>query len=334
MKKATLCYIERDGRYLMLLRNKKSADPNEGKWIGVGGKVEPGETVRDCAAREIREETGLTATELIPWGEVYFRSDVWEDEIMYLFLVKAFEGDLTGCDEGELYWIEKDRLFDLNLWDGDRVFLKYLLLGVRFDRMELDYRGDRLCRCAVDGREEELIDVYREDGQPAGYVATRDFVHWKGLWHATVHIWLKGRTPQGEPALLIQLRAAGKRLYPSSWDISSAGHIPAGEKPVEGALRELEEELGIHASPGELTFAGVIIMTYDDDIDQGYHDREHCYVYLLESQAEEPDFTLQASEVERVMWMPFDELYRAVERNTIRHCLFTRELDFIRPFIN
>ena len=333
MKNATLCYIERDGKILMMFRNKKPNDPNEGKWIGVGGKVEPGETVEQCARREILEETGLTVRELTAWGDVWFRSDVWEDEVMHLFAASGAEGELSECDEGELHWIEKDEVFSLRLWDGDRVFLKYLMQGVKFDRMELEYHGDRLCRCVVDGNEEELLDVNLRNGEPSGMVVSRDFVHWKGQWHPTVHVWLTGRDPQGKPTLLLQLRAAGKRLYPSHWDISAAGHIPAGERPLNGALRELEEELGVHAAPDDPVYAGVLIMTYDDDIGQGYHDREHCYVYLLHSDADESEFTLQASEVEKVMWMPFDELYEAVRRNTFHHCLFTRELDFIRPFI-
>ena len=159
MKDATLCYIESDGKYLMLLRNRKQNDPNEGKWIGVGGKREAGETPEECARREIREETGLKAVRLVPCGNVYFRSDVWEEEIMRLFLVTEFEGELTDCDEGELHWIEKDRIFDLKLWDGDRIFLKYLINGVHFDEMTLTYRGERLCGCTVDGEEVELIDV-------------------------------------------------------------------------------------------------------------------------------------------------------------------------------
>ena len=333
MKNATLCYIEQDGKYLMLLRNKKTDDPNEGKWIGVGGKVEPGETVEECARREILEETGLTVGELTPWGDVYFHSDVWEDEVMHLFLAGGTDGELSGCDEGELHWIDKDKVFYLRLWDGDRVFLKYLILGVKFDRMDLEYRGDTLCRCVVDGTEEELFDVYRENGEQAGMVASRDFVHWKGLWHRTVHIWLTGKDAEGNTALLIQLRAAGKRLYPSHWDISAAGHIPAGEISVEGALRELEEELGVHAAPDDLRFAGTLIMTYDDDIDQGYHDREFCDVYLLDCRMDESEFTLQESEVEKVMWMDFDGLYDAVVSDSIKHCLFTRELDFIRPLV-
>lgn len=333
MKDATLCYIERDGQYLMMLRNKKQNDPNEGKWIGVGGKLEEGESPEECAKREISEETGLQATKLIYCGDVYFRSDVWEEEIMRLFLVTEFEGELADCDEGELHWVDKDKIFDLHLWDGDRIFLKYLVSGREFDEMVLTYRGERLTSCRVDGEEVELIDVCNEDGSPAGYVASRDFVHWKGLWHTTNHMWAVRQNEGGRPELLLQLRAAGKRLYPSCWDISSAGHIPAGEEAVQGALRELREELGIDAAPDELEYIGTLVMTYDDDYGEGYHDREHCRISILRKPVELSDLTLQESEVERVMWFGLDELTHAMADGTLKHCLFEEELDFIRPHI-
>ena len=333
MKDATLCYIERDGRYLMMLRNKKQNDPNEGKWIGVGGKLEEGESPEECARREILEETGLNATELMHFGDVYFRSDVWGEEIMRLFLVTGFEGELADCAEGELHWIEKDKVFDLNLWDGDRIFLQYLITGKRFDEMTLTYEGERLCRCSVDGEDVELIDVYNEDGSPAGYVASRDYVHWKGLWHTTNHMWIVRQNEVGRYELLLQLRAACKRLYPSCWDISSAGHIPAGEAALQGAVREIQEELGLSVRPEELEYIGTLVMTYDDDYGEGYHDREHCRISILRKQVSISEMTLQASEVERVMWFGLDGLADAMADGTWKHCLYQEELDFIRPHL-
>lgn len=326
MKEATLCYLERDGKYLMLFRNKKPNDPNEGKWIGVGGKPEPGETPEQCAKREIYEETGLTARELVRFGTVTFLSDVWEAEIMHLFWVTEFEGELSECSEGELHWIEKERIFDLPLWDGDRIFLQYMFSGKPFSEMTLRYRGDRLAGCVVDGAEVELIDVDREDGSPAGYVSSRDFVHWHGLWHTTVHVWIVGESEAGKPALLLQFRAAGKRLYPSHWDISSAGHIPVGEDALQAALREVEEELGILPAEEEMEDLGTIVVTYDDDDGEGYHDREFCRMFLLRRNDPLSAFTLQPSEVERVMWIPFDELNQRIHDGTLRHCLDLREI--------
>ena len=116
MKNASLCYIERGGKYLMLLRNKKPDDPNEGKWIGVGGKLEPGESPADCARREIREETGLTMTDPSYRGVVTFINDQYETERMHLFTCDKWTGELTDCDEGELVWLPKKEMDALPQW--------------------------------------------------------------------------------------------------------------------------------------------------------------------------------------------------------------------------
>ena len=139
MLNTTLCYIEKDGMYLMLLRNKKKNDLNEGKWIGVGGKIEPGETPEEGVRREIREETGLEPGEVTLRGLVEFVSDRWEDEHMYLYTAKSGEETVAECSEGELKWIPKSDVFDLPLWEGDKVFLNYLLADKPFFHMELRY---------------------------------------------------------------------------------------------------------------------------------------------------------------------------------------------------
>ena len=127
MIKTTQCYLCKDDAYLMLLRNKKANDINEGKWIGVGGKIEKGETPRQGIAREILEETGLAAEELDFRGIVYFEYDEKESEKIYVYTCKRFHGELTDCNEGTLAWIHKDRMNELNLWEGDKVFLKRIL---------------------------------------------------------------------------------------------------------------------------------------------------------------------------------------------------------------
>lgn len=128
MKNTTLCYIEKDGKYLMLHRIKKENDLNEGKWIGVGGKFEPGETAEECLLREVYEETGVTLTSYRYRGIIKFLSDKWEDEVIYLYTADAYEGEISmECNEGVLAWIDKDKILDLNLWEGDSIFLKELL---------------------------------------------------------------------------------------------------------------------------------------------------------------------------------------------------------------
>jgi len=145
MKETTLCYIENSGRYLMLLRNKKKNDPNMNKWIGVGGKLNPDETPIECAKREIFEETGLLVDAFRYAGKVYFVSDIWEDELMHLFVAETDNTEVTPCSEGTLEWIPKDDVLSLNLWEGDRVFLKRLLNGEEdFLNITLTYRGETL----------------------------------------------------------------------------------------------------------------------------------------------------------------------------------------------
>lgn len=144
MKNTTLCYIEKDNKYLMLLRNKKKIDINKNKWIGVGGKFEADESPEECLLREVKEETGLTLTEYKMRGIITFISDEWETEYMYLYTAGKFEGNIMECDEGELKWIPKDKLFDLNLWEGDKVFLKMLIENSPFFSMKLVYTGNTL----------------------------------------------------------------------------------------------------------------------------------------------------------------------------------------------
>lgn len=144
MKKTTLCYIENNDSYLMLLRNKKKNDENSGKWIGVGGKFEEGETPEECLIREVMEETGLELTSYRFRGIVTFISDIYDDEEMYLYTADGYLGELTECNEGELSWIKKNEVSGLKLWEGDRKFLELLLDNSPEFRMTLTYSGDSL----------------------------------------------------------------------------------------------------------------------------------------------------------------------------------------------
>ena len=118
MKLTTLCYIENDDRYLMLHRVKKKQDINAGKWIGVGGHFQEGESPEECLLREVKEETGLTLTEYLFRGIVTFDSDQQETEYMCLYTASGFYGKMIPCNEGELKWVKKEEVLSLNLWDG------------------------------------------------------------------------------------------------------------------------------------------------------------------------------------------------------------------------
>ncbi|MCR5302543.1 MAG: peptidoglycan editing factor PgeF [Lachnospiraceae bacterium] len=146
MMNSTLCYIKNDrNEYLLLHRTKKENDLNEGKWIGVGGKFEEGESADECLIREVYEETGLTLTDYHLHGIIKFVSDTWEDEDMYLYSAEGFTGDLKeDCDEGDLLWVPKDRIPDLPTWEGDRLFLTPLLNGRKRIDMLVRYEGEKL----------------------------------------------------------------------------------------------------------------------------------------------------------------------------------------------
>ena len=152
MLNTTLCYIERDGRYLMLHRVKKVNDINHDKWIGIGGKFEDKESPEDCVLREVREETGLILTSYAYRGLVTFVSDRYETEYMHLFTADGFAGELIDCDEGTLEWVPRERVPDLPTWAGDRIFLDLLMRDVPFFSLKLAYEGDRLVLAVLNGK--------------------------------------------------------------------------------------------------------------------------------------------------------------------------------------
>ncbi len=124
---ATLCYIRKNGKTLMIYRNKKENDYHEGKWNGVGGKFEIGENPEECATREVKEETGLSVKSLKMKGFISFPNfDGKNDWHVFLFIIDDFEGEIIDSNEGELHWINDEDITNLNLWDGDKIFIPWL----------------------------------------------------------------------------------------------------------------------------------------------------------------------------------------------------------------
>ena len=144
MNFTTLCYIEKENNYLMLHRTSKKKDGNKDKWIGIGGHFEKGESPEECLLREVKEETGLELTSYQFRGIVTFISDEWPDEYMCLYTADRYTGDIGNCDEGELVWVEKEKIMDLNIWEGDKIFLKLLMENQPFFSLKLEYKGDKL----------------------------------------------------------------------------------------------------------------------------------------------------------------------------------------------
>lgn len=157
MTQTTCIYLQRGGKILMLHRVTKRHDLNHGKWIGIGGHIEEGETPEMCIRREVLEETGLTVGSLQKTGIVDFHyDDVYER--VYFFKSSDFSGTQIPCSEGIAEWIPKEKIADLNLWEGDRKFLPYLLSDEKlFFRMKLIYRADVL-------EKSELVSLEKEEG--------------------------------------------------------------------------------------------------------------------------------------------------------------------------
>ena len=345
----TLCYIEKDQKYLMLHRVKKQKDVNKDKWIGIGGHFELGESPEECLLREVKEETGLTLTKYSFRGIVTFFAEGWQTEYMCLFTSDSFVGSLSDCEEGKLEWVEKSRLLDLNLWEGDKIFFRLLMENAPFFSLKLGYNGDRLTEAVLDGSPMELLDIRREDGSLTGKVQERSIVHASGSLHGTAHVWIvrpsdgafaypfRNATPhtakQQAFEILLQKRSQAKDSYPGCYDISSAGHLPAGSGFLESALRELEEELGIKADPQDLQEA-FLHVGYAESTFYGkpFKNAEVSAVYLYTRPVEAEHLTLQAEEVESVCWMDYDTLLSEVRQEaeagkTEKYCIFLDELE-------
>ena len=145
----TLCYLEQNGCYLMLHRTKKEKDINKDKWIGIGGHLEEGESPEECLVREMREETGVTPLSPKLRGIITFVSDRYGTEYMFLYSAEAYQGELSSdCPEGDLQWVEKDRISSLPLWEGDKIFLRLMSENHPFFSLKRSYQGDDLVYAA------------------------------------------------------------------------------------------------------------------------------------------------------------------------------------------
>ena len=332
MKLTTLCYIEKDENYLMIHRIKKKHDVNKDKWIGIGGKFERGESPEDCILRETKEETGLTLTDYRLRGVLTFVYNDDDEEMEYIFIYTAdgFAGELAECNEGTLEWVPKTQIDRLNLWEGDRIFHYLLDEDAPFFSLKLRYQDDLLKEAVLDGKPLELLDLLREDGEPSGQVRWRTLVHLHGDWHRTSHVWVVRKRADGGHDLLLQKRSGEKDSFAGCYDISSAGHIPAGQDYLESALRELKEELGITAKPEELRLVGVHDGRYEGEFGgQIFKNHEKSHVFVYEKPVEIEDLKLQKEEVESVKWMKIEDVLASVKAHDPGYCLFEDEIEML-----
>lgn len=331
---STLCYIEKDGQYLMLHRTVKKNDINKDKWIGVGGHFEADESPEECVLREVREETGYTLTSWKYRAIVTFVSGDGETEYMSLFTADAFTGEPIACDEGELAWVDKEEALKLNIWEGDKIFFRLLNERSDFFSLKLVYDGKGgLVSASLDGKEMELFDVLDEKtGEKTGVRRERGVAHRDGSPHGTAHIWVVRPNANGGCGyeVLLQKRSEQKDSYPGCYDISSAGHLSAGEEHLPTAVRELREELGIRATADQLHFIGMHQAKSEAVFHgQPFKDHEISAVYLYQEPVQIENLKLQNEEVESVRWMDYQECREKLKKEEIKSCIRLDEFEMI-----
>ena len=179
----------------------------------------------------------------------------------------------------------------------------------------------------------ELFDVIDSKGNPAGQIVSREKAHAEGIPHRTAHIWII-RKKEGRAQILLQKRSQNKDSFPGKFDTSSAGHIQAGDEPLESALRELKEELGISATPEQLHFAGTFPISFAKEFHgKMFRDEEIAFVYIYDHPVEIDRLTLQKEEVEEVQWFDLEETYQQCRQHRDKFCVPLGGLQLVREFI-
>ncbi len=290
-KLTTLCYIEKDNKYLMLHRIKKENDINHDKWIGVGGKFEWGESPEECMLREVREETGYTLTSWQYRGIITFVLGEDTVEYMSLFTADGFEGTPIDCN-------------------------------------------DILEQAVLDAKELELFDILNEDGSKTGVVKERGVAHREGALHGTVHIWIVRENDKSGYDVLLQKRSDNKDSYPGCYDISSAGHISAGDGVMESALREFEEELGLSAQPEQLELFGTTLVKFGTTFaGKIFRDNEFSNDFVYRQPVDIGKLKLQESEVAEVCWMDYEECREKIADVEIPNCINPEEFEKLGSYL-
>lgn len=331
---STLCYMEKDGKYLMLHRITKKNDVNKDKWIGVGGHFEAEESPEDCLLREVWEETGFTLTSYRFRGLVTFVSGNGITEYMSLYTADGFTGEMAECNEGVLEWVNIEDIWNLNIWEGDKIFFRLMDENEPFFSLKLVYDGgDKLINVVLNGKPMELFDILNPDGSKTGLIRERGVAHREGSLHGTCHIWVVRPKEKGFD-ILLQKRSLQKNSFPGCCDISAAGHISAGDTALPTALRELYEELGIKASEDDLTHIGTLYNeTHTEFSNIPFHDRELSNIYIYQKPVDISDLHLQKEEVDSVCWIDLQEGLEKIRNSEFLHCIELEEFQMLHDYL-
>ena len=179
----------------------------------------------------------------------------------------------------------------------------------------------------------EYLDICDEDGQPTGQIVPRSIAHRDGILHRTAHVWIV-RENEGRIQILLQKRSMEKESFPGLYDTSSAGHIPSGSEPLPSALRELNEELGVAAGPGDLAFAGKFRIKYEKEFHgRPFRDNEVTWVYVCSRPVDIETLTLQKSEVDEARWFDLDEVWNEIQTSRARFCVPAQGLNVLRAYL-
>lgn len=180
----------------------------------------------------------------------------------------------------------------------------------------------------------EFFDITDDNGIPTGETISRSEAHDKGIPHRTAHIWIVKR--EGDVyQVLLQKRSAEKESFPGMYDTSSAGHIQAGDDPLESAQRELHEELGIRANEGDLTFIGKFHINYQMEFHgKTFRDNEVAFVYVYEKPVEINNLVLQQEEVDEVKWFDIGEVYDGCTHRDGTFCVPLEGLELVMRYLH
>ena len=254
---------------------------------------------------------------------------------MSLFTADGFEGTPIDCNEGVLEWVEKDQISELNLWEGDRIFFRLLEEQKEFFSLKLVYnKQDILEQVVLDAKELELFDILNEDGSKTGVVKERGVAHREGALHGTVHIWIVRENDKSGYDVLLQKRSDNKDSYPGCYDISSAGHISAGDGVMESALREFEEELGLSAQPEQLELFGTTLVKFETTFSgKIFRDNEFSNDFVYRQPVDIGKLKLQELEVAEVCWMDYEECREKIADVAIPNCINPEEFEKLGSYL-